>query len=102
MAGAQLLTTRFNAGRGFRHDPSQIVTHIQCPREWWRPIGRSLARFPRDAFDYVWLIQPPPYDRKLEAGLIPVWRDGTSAVFRIDHSKPAVQLTREELTPPPR
>ncbi|OYY64170.1 hypothetical protein [Sphingomonas sp. 28-62-11] len=102
MAGAQLLTTRYKAARGFRHDPSQIVTHVQCPREWWRPISRSLAKFPRDAFDYVWLIQPPEYDKKLEAGLIPLWRDGTSAVFRIDHAKPAVQLTREELTPPPR
>lgn len=102
MAGAQLLTTRYRAARRFHHDPSQIVTHVQCPREWWRPISRSLALFPRDAFDYVWLIQPPPYDKKLEAGLIPVWRDGRSAVFRIDHNRPAVTLTREELTPPPR
>lgn len=102
MAGAQLLTTQYKATRGFRHDPSQIVSDVQCPREWWRPIARSLARFPRDAYDYVWLIQPPAYDKKLEAGLIPVWRSGTSAVFRIDHSKPPVELTREELTPPPR
>lgn len=102
MAGAQLLTTQYKATRGFRHDPSQIVSDVQCPREWWRPIARSLARFPRDAYDYVWLIQPPAYDKRLEAGLIPVWRSGASAVFRIDHSKPPVELTREELTPPPR
>ncbi len=102
MAGAQLLTTQYKATRGFRHDPSQIVSDVQCPREWWRPIARSLAKFPRDAYDYVWLIQPPAYDKKLEAGLIPVWRNGISAVFRIDHSKPPVELTREELTPPPR
>lgn len=102
MAGAQLLTTQYKATRGFRHDPSQIVTDVQCPREWWRPIARSLTKFPRDAYDYVWLIQPPAYDKKLEAGLIPVWRDGTSALFRVDHSKPAFELTREELTPPPR
>ncbi len=100
MAGAQLLTTRYKPARGFQHDPSQIVTHVQCPREWWRPISRSLAKFPRDAFDYVWLIQPPEYDPKLEAGLIPLWRDGSSAVFRIDHSKPGPVLTKAELTPP--
>lgn len=102
MAGAQLLTTQYKATRGFRHDPSQIVTDVQCPREWWRPIARSLTKFPRDAYDYVWLIKPPAYDKKLEAGLIPVWRDGTSALFRVDHTKPAFELTREELTPPPR
>lgn len=101
MAGAQLLTTRYKAARRFAHDPSQIVTHVQCPREWWRPVTRSLALFPRDAFDYVWLIQPPAYDKKLEAGLIPLWRDGRSAVFRVDHAKPAAKLTTEELTPPP-
>ncbi len=101
MAGAQLLATRYKAARGFQHDPSQIVTHVQCPREWWRPISRSLAHFPRGAFDYVWLINPPPYDPKLEAGLIPLWRDGRSAVFRIDHSKPGPKLTKAELTPPP-
>ncbi len=102
MAGAQLLTTQYKATRGFRHDPSQIVTDVQCPREWWRPIARSLTKFPRDAYDYVWLIKPPAYDKKLEAGLIPVWRDGTSVLFRVDHGKPAFELTREELTPPPR
>lgn len=100
MAGAQLLTTQYKATRGFRHDPSQIVTDVQCPREWWRPIARSLTKFPRDAYDYVWLIKPPAYDKKLEAGLIPVWRDGTSVLFRVDHGKPAFELTREELTPP--
>lgn len=102
MAGAQLLTTRYRSARGFAHDPSQIVTPVKCPREWWRPISRSLATFPRDAFDYVWLINPPPYDPRLEAGLVPLWRSGTSAMFRIDHSKPGPVLTREELTPPRR
>jgi len=101
MAGAQLLTTHYRPARGFAHDPSQIVTHVKCPREWWRPISRSMALFPRNAFDYVWLVQPPPYDPKLEQGLVPLWRgEGGSAVFRVDHSKPAVKLTRAELTPP--
>src|SRR3546814_9294773 len=33
MAGAQLLTVRYHAARGFAHDPSEIVTTAQCPRE---------------------------------------------------------------------
>ncbi|MFM9827543.1 MAG: hypothetical protein ACKVOB_02205 [Sphingomonas sp.] len=102
MAGGQLLTTRYRVARGFAHDPSQIVTHVQCPREWWRPIARSLAMFPRNAFDYVWLIKPPAYDKRLEADLVPLWRDGTSALFRIDHSKTRATLTEAELTPPRR
>lgn len=90
MAGAQLLTVRYRAAGHFAHDPSQIVTATQCPREFWRPIARSLDEFPRDAFDYVWLIRVPPYDRALERGLVPVWRGpGTSALFRVDHRLPA-------------
>src|SRR3546814_475959 len=65
MAGAQLLTVRYHAARGFAHDPSEIVTTAQCPREYWRPVSEALATFPRDAFDYVWLINPPDYDPAL-------------------------------------
>lgn len=101
MAGAQLLTTKYRIANGYAHDPSQLVTFQQCPREWWRPIGRSLARFPRDAFDYVWVIIPPPYEKRLESGLVPVWRDGTSALFKIDHNRPGPELTRDLIIPPP-
>jgi hypothetical protein len=59
---------------------------VKCPREYWRPIARSLVLFPRDAFDYVWVIRPPHYDRRLEKGLIPIWRDGDSALFKVDHA----------------
>jgi hypothetical protein len=99
MPGAQLLTVRLQGAPGFNHDPSQIVTDVKCPREYWRPIAVSLARFPRDRFDYVWLISPPAYDRRLERGLIPVWRDGDSALFRIDHDAPAANLRHEDLGP---
>lgn len=99
MVGAQLLTTRYPA-RGFSHDPSQIVTDVQCPREWWRPVAGALHRFPRDKFDYVWMIRPPKYDRRLEQGLIPLWRNGTSAVFRIDHRQRAATLMPTDLYGP--
>ena len=93
MAGGQLLTVAYRPAVPYAHDPSQIVTDVQCPREWWRPIARSLVRFPRDAFDYVWVISPPRYDPRLEQGLVPVWRDPStnSAVFRVDRNiDPAV------------
>jgi len=100
MAGAQLLTTKYAPARPFGHDPSQITTLTQCPREYWRPIDRSLARFPRAAFDYVWLIGPPPYDPKYTSDLTPIWRDGTSAVFRVNHVEVAPK--RGEFPLPPR
>lgn len=99
MAGAQLLTARYGPARRFAHDASQIVTEKYCRGEWWRSISLSLARFPRDAFDYVWLIQPPRYDPKFNAGLIEVWRNGSSVLFRVDHkvTPPPVPLFPEEI-----
>lgn len=86
MAGAQLLTARYPVADGFGHDPSQIVTPYQCSREWWRPIDEALLTFPRAAFDYVWLIRPPPHDARALAGLTPVWSNGASALYRVDRS----------------
>ena len=86
MAGAQLLTARYTPADGFAHDPSQIVTDVRCRGEWWRPIGLAMRWFPRDAFDYVWLINPPAYDPSLNTGLTPIWRNGDDVLFRIDHS----------------
>ncbi|WP_375380685.1 hypothetical protein [uncultured Sphingomonas sp.] len=107
MAGAQLLTTRYRAAQRYAHDPSQIVTSVQCPREYWRPISRSLARFPRDAFDYVWLIRVPSYDPALEQGLVPVWRSGepgatgSSALLKVDHAIPPPAMP-DNIRPPAR
>ncbi|WP_313536496.1 hypothetical protein [Sphingomonas sp.] len=100
MAGGQLMTVRYRAAKRFAHDPSELVTNIQCPREWWRPIARSLALFPRDAFDYVWLIRPPAYDKRYEQGLIPVWRDGPSVLYRVDHDVPGPGLNPGDLPIP--
>ncbi|WP_249276407.1 hypothetical protein [Sphingomonas baiyangensis] len=99
MAGAQLLTVRYAAARGFNHDPSQIVTDVRCPREWWRPIAVSLATFPREAFDYVWIVQPPAYDKRLEAGMTPIWRSGSSVLFRIDEPRRPPELLMRDLGP---
>jgi hypothetical protein len=93
MAGAQLLTVKYVRAQRFAHDPSEIVTSVQCPREWWRPISKAMARFPRNAFDYVWLIRPPAYDAKFNQGLIPIWRDGSSVLFRVDHSQRGIEIS---------
>lgn len=83
MPGAQLLRVRYPAARGFTGDPSQFATPNEC-RSPLRTIDRALREMPRDAFDYVWLVRPHPYDPRLARGLTPLWRRGTSGVFRVD------------------
>ncbi|NTS63803.1 hypothetical protein HRV97_01340 [Sphingomonas sp. HHU CXW] len=99
MAGGQLMTVRYTQAGGYSHDPTQIVTPVRCRGEWWRPVNYAIARLPRDAFDYVWLIRPPKWDARFAPGLVPVWRSPTSAsvLFRIDHSVPAPVASDEEL-----
>lgn len=100
MPGAQLLTVRYRDAKRFAHDPSQIVTDVQCPREWWRPVPWALTRFPRDAFDYVWMIRPPQFPAKFMQGLVPVYVNGVSGLYRVDHDVPAPVIRPGELPLP--
>nr|WP_294810083.1 hypothetical protein [uncultured Sphingomonas sp.] len=102
MPGAQLLTVRYADAQRFAHDPSQIVTDIQCPREWWRPVAWALTRFPRDAFDYVWMIRPPQFDQRFLQGLVPLYVDdhSHSGLYRVDHNVPAPVIRPGELPLP--
>jgi len=87
MAGAQLLEVRYRPGWPYIRDPTEVVTSRHCRREVWRTLDTSLATFPRDGFDYVWIMDPPEYDATLTAGLIEVWRDGRSVLYRVDRSQ---------------
>lgn len=88
MAGAQLLTVHYWPGWPFIRDASQVVTARRCRGEVWRTMNQALATFPRTGFDYVWLIQPPPYDPRLTKGLQPVWRSGRSVLYRVADRSP--------------
>ncbi len=96
MAGAQLLSVDYPEGGRFVRDPSQMVTPVRCRGEAWLTIEETLRHLPRGAFDYVWLIQPPPYNPALTQGMEPLWRNGTSIVYRI------VERTPPSAAPPPR
>ncbi|WP_114952897.1 hypothetical protein [Sphingosinicella terrae] len=84
MAGAQLLRVTYAKGLPFVGDPTQIITQRRCRWEVWRPVGLALATFPREAFDYVWLITPPPFDPALTKDLRPIWRSGSSVLYRVE------------------
>jgi hypothetical protein len=80
--GTNLLTLRYTAPGVFAADSSQIVRPNGCRvSSWW--IDRALRAWPRDKFDYIWLIDAPPFDQKLVAGMRPVWRGPDSVLYQI-------------------
>jgi hypothetical protein len=81
--GAKLLTNKYLPAGDFRYDPSQLVRDPSCPLIHATPINRQLARFPRDAFDYVWMVQPPPYDERLLAPAELVYRGPGVFLYRL-------------------
>ena len=82
MAGAQLLRVRGPDPR-FAGDPSQLVAPKGCRHPEWRMIDDALRTVPRGAFDYIWLLDPPPHDARNLAGLRPLWRSGTSVLYGV-------------------
>ena len=91
MEGAQLLTAVYPDRGWFTRDPSQQVLGRPCRGERWLTLDQSLREFPRAAFDYVWLIRPPAYDPKLTTGMTPIWRRGTSVLYRVvDRTQPRI------------
>jgi hypothetical protein len=81
--GTNLLTLRYTEPGIFAADSSQIVRPNGCPTSgWW--IDRALRVWPRGKFDYLWLIDPPPYDAKLVAGLRPVWRGPDTVLYQVE------------------
>lgn len=99
MAGAQLLAVDYPAAGRFATDPSEIVTQRKCLRQRWMTVDYSLARFPRGAFDYVWMINPPPYDPALVADLRPVWRAGTSVLYKVPEARPPLAEREAAIMP---
>lgn len=90
MSGAQLLTARYPDDGWFSRDPSQQVLAGPCGGERWLTLDQSLILFPRDKFDYVWLLSPPRPDPALLRGMTPVWQSGTSVLYRVTDRSPIV------------
>jgi hypothetical protein len=88
VAGAQVDRVNYPVGGDLIKDPSQIVGITPCPGNRWRTLDDSIARIPPGAFDYLWLIQPPAYDRGLVRTMTPLWTNGRSVLFRIGGPPP--------------
>ena len=71
-----LLDLRYRAAGYFAADPSQLVRPKGCRDRLHRTVDESLSALPRKDFDFVWLIDVPPYDPASTGGMMPVWRGG--------------------------
>jgi len=85
MAGAQLLSIKYAPAKGYAEDPTQVMRPKYC-RAWnARSIESSVALFPRQAFDYLWLIDATPdHWPGSDPTLKMVWNGGRrGALYRI-------------------
>jgi hypothetical protein len=83
LEGVNLLDLKYNAAGYFAADPSQLVRPDGCRDRLHRTISESLGALPRHDFDYIWLIDVPPYDPTNVIGLRPVWRGPGSILYQI-------------------
>jgi hypothetical protein len=82
LEGVNLLDLKYRSAGYFAADPSQLVRPNGCRDGLHRTIGASLTALPRKDFDYVWLIDVPPYDPAAAADMTPVWRGPGSILYQ--------------------
>ena len=81
--GLNLLELKYWLAGKFAADPSQITRPDWCRGRGGWFVSAALHQFPREQFDYLWMINPPPFDPKYVEGLQPVWRNGRSVLYRL-------------------
>jgi hypothetical protein len=85
LSGSALLSVTARDMGALATDPSQMVLSGPCEIEsQLKPVDVALKTIPRGTFDHLWLVDPPAYDPKLLDGMSPVWRDGSSGLYRIE------------------
>jgi hypothetical protein len=83
MEGLNLLDLTYRTPGHFASDPSQRVRRPGCGVGPLWTLDTALRRLPRGAFDYVWLVDPPPFDPSLLNGMQLVWRGPGSILYRL-------------------
>ena len=82
LEGVNLLDLKYRAAGYFAADPSQLVRPNRCVDPLHRMIDDSLTHLPRKDFDYVWLIDVPPYTPETVADMKPVWRGPDTILYK--------------------
>ncbi len=82
LEGVNLLDLKYRRAGYFAADPSQLVRPNNCHDKLHRQIDQSLKTLPRDDFDYVWLMDVPPYDPASVSDMRLVWRGPGSVLYQ--------------------
>ena len=82
MEGLNLLDLKYWAAGHFAADPSQRVRREGCGVGQLWTIDKALAVVPASAFDFVWLVDPPPFDPGLSHRFELVWRGPGTILYR--------------------
>jgi hypothetical protein len=82
MEGLNLHDLKYWAAGHFAADPSQRVRREGCGIGPLWSIDKALAVVPASAFDFVWLINPPPFDPALAHRFELVWRGPGTILYR--------------------
>jgi hypothetical protein len=92
--GQQLLSLRYTGAGRFSHDPTQLLRRPDCRARGEPLLADTLAHFPRQGFDYLWLIDMPQAQLPNDPGLVQLWRGpATGALYRIVGSATASSET---------
>ncbi|WP_380877561.1 hypothetical protein ACFB49_13350 [Sphingomonas sp. DBB INV C78] len=84
MPGGRLLTVTYEAAKGFALDPTQMRRPKRCLQSDSITLEHVVAKLPRAAFDYLWLIDFPVADQPRDPGLVPVWQGKRGILYRIE------------------
>ncbi len=94
LPGAALLTIHYPAAGAFAADPSELVFTRKCLARTFpsadpaasrrRSADQALSEFPRQTFDYVWLVRPPELEMTGPPGLTTLWRGRDSILYRVN------------------
>lgn len=83
MPSGSLLTVIYQPASGFALDPSQLLQPKSCRQKGSYALDEALRALPRDAFDFVWLINLPAKEWPRDNGLVPVWHNDRGVLYRI-------------------
>ncbi len=84
MPGGRLLSVRYPAADGFALSPTQFVHPDHCRTDSSYSVEEAMKRLPREAFQFVWLINVGPERWPRDPKLKPVWRNQRSILLRIE------------------
>jgi hypothetical protein len=84
LIGAPLLRVTASGFGANTYDPSQLVLAKPCVADpTRRSIEDALRSLPATRADFLWLLEPPPFDRQLLRGARLVWRSDNGGLYRL-------------------